>query len=115
MPTPGDYSRVTFSKQDSTYSQRTDEGITGEFGPVVSSDTLPEYSDDLVPTRGDPSPLQFTSDKASTPKAMASETSESQNAELQTFLMNNLETPGTRVCHPQSKPWTPPHGAEGEK
>jgi hypothetical protein len=60
--------------------------------------------------------LQFSEDKSSTPEAMASETDGSQSAfaELQTYLMNSLETPGARVCHPQTKPWTPPAGAEGE-
>lgn len=59
---------------------------------------------------------QFSSDKADTPEAMAAETRDSQNAfaELQNFLMNNLETPGSRVCHYGDRPWTPPHGAEGE-
>jgi hypothetical protein len=54
--------------------------------------------------------LQFTSDNK-TPEAMAAEVSSSENAfsELQNFLMNNLETPGSRVCPSADKPWTPSH------
>jgi hypothetical protein len=105
MPTFNDYSRVNFT-----------DSPKPEYGQVNPSDTYPNASTDQVPSEGEPKELQVSSDKASTPKAMASETDDSQNAfaELQTFLMNNLETPGSRVCHPQSKPWTPPHGAEGE-
>jgi hypothetical protein len=105
MPTPNEFSRVTFSG-----SPRQ------EYGQVNPSDTYPAAGTDQVPTEGEPKQWQASSDKASTPEAMASETSESQNAfaELQTFLMNNLETPGSRVCHDQTKPYRPSHGAEGE-
>jgi hypothetical protein len=105
MPTPNEFSRVTLSG-----SPRQ------EYGQVNPSDTYLAAGTDQVPTEGEPKQWQVSSDKASTPEAMASETDDSQSAfvELQTFLMNNLETPGTRVCHPQSKPWAPPHGAEGE-
>jgi hypothetical protein len=105
MPTPNDYSRVIFS-----------DSPREEYGQVNPSDTYPAMPSELVPSEGDPKQLQVSSDKASTPDAMASETDDSQNAfaELQTFLMNNLETPGARVCHDQTKPYRPPHGAEGE-
>ena len=107
MPTPNEFSRVNFSNSPAPE----------EYGQVNPSDTYSNVSTDQVPSEGDPKQLQVSSDKASTPEAMASETDDSQSAfaELQTFLMNNLETPGTRVCHPQNKPWTPPQGAEGEK
>jgi hypothetical protein len=103
-PTPNDYSRVNFS--DSPKS---------EYGQVNPSDTYPNAPSELVPTPGDPK-LQFSSDKASTPEAMASETDDSQSASasLQKFLNNNLPTAGSRVCNDQRKPWTPPQGAEGE-
>jgi hypothetical protein len=69
----------------------------------VPSLVYPATSTDQVPSEGDPKQLQVSSDKASNPEAMASETDDSQNAfaELQTFLMNNLETPGfvtTKPC-----------------
>jgi hypothetical protein len=104
-PTPNDYSRVNFS-----------DSPKQEYGQVNPSDTYPPTSTDQVPSEGDPKQLQVSSDKASTPDAMASETDDSQSAfaELQTFLMNNLETPGSRVCHDQTKTYRPPHGAEGE-
>ena len=84
---------------------------SGEYGQMSPTDTYPNAPSELIPTPGDPK-LQFSEDKASTPEAMASETDESQSAfsELQQFLNNSLETPGARVCHPQTKPWTPPHG-----
>ena len=58
----------------------------------------------------------FTSDTSGDPRDLARESNDSQNAfaELQQFLNNNLETPGTRVVHDRSKPWRPPSGAEGE-
>lgn len=104
MPTPNDYSRVNFS--DSTRE---------EYGQVNPSDTYPAMPSELVPSPGDPE-RQFSSDKASTPEQLASETDDSINAfaDLQQFLNNNLETPGSRVCNPLSKPYRPPHGAEGE-
>jgi hypothetical protein len=104
MPTPNDYSRVSFS-----------DSPRQEYGQVEPSDTYPSAPSELIPTPSDPK-LQFSEDKASTPEAMAAETDATDNAfaELQTFLMNNLETPGSRVCHDQTKPYRPPHGAEGE-
>jgi hypothetical protein len=106
MPTPNEFQRIDFSR--GPVSRDASEPEASQFGPYPSSD--------LVSTEGEPKQWQVSSDKASTPEAMASETSESQNAfaELQTFLMNNLPTPGSRVCHDQTKPYRPPHGAEGE-
>ena len=102
-PTPNDYSRVNFS-----------DSPRQEYGQVNPEQTYPAMPSELVPSEGDPKQLQVSSDKA--PEAMASETDDSQSAfpELQTFLMNNLETPGPRVCHDQTKPYKPAHGAEGE-
>jgi hypothetical protein len=104
-PTPNEFSRIDFSRGPVSRDASEPEAA---FGPYPESE--------LVPTEGEPKQLQVSSDKVSTPDAMATETDDNQNAfaELQTFLMNNLETPGSRVCHPQSKPWEPPHGAEGE-
>jgi hypothetical protein len=103
LPTPNEFSKIDFSRGPVS----RDASEPGTFGPYPGSD--------LVPAPGDPK-LQSSEDKASTPEAMAAETDDSQNAfaELQTFLMNNLETPGSRVCHDQTKPYRPPHGAEGE-
>ena len=102
MPTPNEFNRVNFT-----------DSPRAEYGQVNPSDTYP--ASELVPSPGDPG-LQFSSDKARTPEAMAAETAESINAfaDLQQFLNNNLDTPGSRVCNPQSKPYRPPHGAEGE-
>jgi hypothetical protein len=106
MPTPNEFSRIDFSR--GPVSRDAIEPEASQFGPYPGPD--------LVPTEGDPKQLQVSSDKASTPDAMATETDDSQNAfaELQTFLMNNLETPGSRVCHDQTKTYRPPQGAEGE-
>jgi len=53
----------------------------------------------------------FSNDKAETPEAMARETDGNQSAfaELQTFLVNNLPTAGSRVAHDGKKPWSPAH------
>ncbi len=104
MPTPNEFSRVNFS-----------DSPRQEYGQVNPSDTYPNAPSELIPTPGDPE-RQFSEDKASTPEAMASETDANQNAfaDLQQFLNNSLETPGSRVCNPASKPYRPPHGAEGE-
>ena len=69
-----------------------------------------------MPTPNEDNLRQFSSDVSGDPKALARETEDSLNAfaELQQFLNNSLETPGSRVCNPQSKPYRPPHGAEGE-
>jgi hypothetical protein len=107
MPTPNEFSRIDFSRAPA--SQDASEPEASQFGPYPGPD--------LVPTEGTPKQWQVSSDKASTPEAMATETQGSDNAfaELQQFLMNSLPTAGSRVCNDQSKPWTPPHGAEGEK
>jgi hypothetical protein len=104
MPTPNEFSRVNFS-----------DSPKQEYGQVNPADTYPNAPSELIPTPDRPE-RQFSEDKASTPETMATETDDSQNAvaELQTFLMNSLETPGSRVCHDQTKPYRPPHGAEGE-
>ena len=105
MPTTNEFNRVNFSN-----SPRQ------EYGQVNPEQTYPPTSTDQVPTEGDPKQLQVSSDVSGDPRDQARETDDSQNAfaELQTFLMNNLETPGSRVCHDQTKTYRPPHGAEGE-
>ena len=71
-----------------------------------------------MPTPSDPSSApskQFSSDTNGDPQALARATNTSQDAfaELQCYLNNSLETPGSRVCNYGYKPWTSPHG-EGE-
>jgi hypothetical protein len=61
---------------------------------------------------GDSTNSQFSSDKASTPEAMAAETAASQNAfaDLQQFLMTSPYLVGSRICHAVDEgPWEPPH------
>ena len=98
--------------------RRVDLGgaATAEYGQVNPSDTYPSASTDQVPREGTPKEWQVSTDKASTADTMAAETDDSQSAfaSLQQYLNTSLETPGSRVCHDQNKPWTPPHGAEGE-
>ena len=103
-PTPNEFSRIDFSRGPAP--RDASELEASSFGPYQGTE--------LVPTPGDPK-LQFSSDKADTPEAMANETADSQSAfaELQNFLMGNLETPGSRVVNDSRKPWTPPHG-EGD-
>jgi hypothetical protein len=99
-PTPNEFSRVNFS-----------DSPREEYGQVNPSDTYPNTPSELIPTPGDPE-RQFSSDKASAPDAMATETDDSQNAfaGLQQFLNNNLQIAGSGVCNDQNKPWTPRHG-----
>jgi hypothetical protein len=118
MPTPNDFSDYQFASDNSAERGEGKQGVSGEYGqagpqsPLNGNVTAGTYPN-LV---GGGESLEFSSDKASTPEEMAVETAkpESAFAELQNFLMNNLETPGSRVCHYGNKPWTPPHGAEGE-
>jgi hypothetical protein len=112
MPTPNDYSRVTFGSSQESYRTHSEE-TGGESGQVDPTLVYPPTSTDQLPVEGDPKRLQVSSDKASTPEAMAAETDESQSAfaELQHFLNNDLQTAGSRVCHPLDKPWTPPNGS----
>jgi hypothetical protein len=85
-----------------------------EYGQVNPTDTYPATRTDQVPS---PAPSrQFASDHSGDPESLAADSMDSQNAfsELQQFLNNSLETPGSRVCHDQTKPYRPPQGAEGE-
>jgi hypothetical protein len=115
MPTPNEFSRINFGSSQESYRTHSEEA-SGESGQVDPSLTYPPTSTDQVPSEGDPKQLQVSSDVSGDPRDLARETVDSQNAfaELRTFLMNNLETPGSRVCHDQTKPYRPPHGAEGE-
>jgi hypothetical protein len=76
--------------------------------PTPNDYTDFQFGQDTSAERSDS--LQFTSDNK-TPEAMAAEVSSSEDrfSELQNFLMNNLETPGSRVCPSADKPWTPSH------
>jgi hypothetical protein len=87
-----------------------------EYGQVNPEQTYPAMPSELVPSEGPPKQLQVSSDVSGDPRDQARETDDSQNAfsELASFFMNNLETPGSRVCHDQTKPYRPPHGAENE-
>jgi len=100
---PQDYSRITCSgTAPSEYGQ-----ATGQIsGPYPGSDIVAPN----VPSK------QFSSDHDGDPRALARASGESQGgfANLQEFLNNSLETMGCRVVNPQTKPYKPPHGAEGE-
>jgi hypothetical protein len=102
MPTPNDYSRVNLGgKADpSSYSQRTDEGVTGEFGTSLPSDPLPEFGGDLVPTPGD-SELQFSSDTNGNPEALLAQTQASIKAHAEMNACYGLTQPiATLGSHP---------------
>jgi hypothetical protein len=120
MPTPNDYTNFQFGNDKSAERQDSNLGTSGDYGQVAYAPATPDVPLDSYPNlRGygyDPSNSAFSSDKSETPEQFASDTAGSQNAfaELQHFLNNNLETPGSRVAHDRTKPWTPPHGADGE-
>ena len=103
MPTPTDYSDFRFptstggSLDQITQPQGTPDQsqMTGSY-PDAFHSTLISGTEEIdrqeVTTReGDPIKLQ-------------QQASDGMNAftDLQTFLMNNLDTPGSRVCHPQA-------------
>jgi hypothetical protein len=105
MPTPNEFSKIDFSR--GPVSRDASEPEASQFGPYPGPDIVPSE------TRSD---AQFTSKLSGDPRDLARETDDSQSAfaSLQQFLNNSLETPGARVCHDQTKPYRPPHGAEGE-
>jgi hypothetical protein len=112
-PTGSEFIDVRLDGSKSVERQNSDMGSAGEFGQGVAPEApaVPEGSYPNVFNYGpDPNNRQFSNDRADTPQAMADETAGSQSkfAELQQFLMNNLETPGSRVCHPTEEKWTPP-------
>jgi hypothetical protein len=108
IPTPGnypiDYTRVMIpgGAAPSEYGQA--QGQTGGYYPG------PDIVPDNVPSK------QFSSGDNGDPRALAKASGASQSnfANLQEFLNNNLETMGCRVVNPQTKLYKPPHGAEGE-
>jgi hypothetical protein len=114
MPTGNEYQDVQFGKSNSVERQQSNLGVSGDYGQVANAPETPAVSEGNYPNvfnyGPDPNNREFSNDKASTPEQMATETGNSQNAfaELQHFLNNNLETPGSRVCHPLDTPWTPP-------
>ena len=115
MPTPNEFSRIDFGSSQESYRTHSEEA-GGESGQVDPSLTYPAMPSELVPSEGPPKQLQVSSDVPFDPRDLSKETDASQSAfaEQQAYFMNHLETPGSRVCHPQGKPWKPPHGAEGE-
>jgi hypothetical protein len=120
MPTPNDFSNFQFGQDKSAERQESNLGTGGDFGQVSNAPATPEVPADSYPNvfnyASDPQNREFSGDKSETPGQMAGETSNSQSAftELQQYLNNSLDTRGCRVAHPISKPWTPPHGADGE-
>ncbi len=116
MPTGSEFEDVRLGESNSVERGQGRLGVSGDFGQVGQAPSTPVVSTENYPNQfgygPDPSNREFSSDKAATPEAMAAETagSESAFAELQHFLNNSLETPGSRVCHPLDTPWTPPTG-----
>ena len=104
-PTPNEFSRIIYGSSQESYRTHSEEA-GGESGQVEPSLTYPATPTTQVPTPGDPE-LQFSEDKASTPEAMASETSVSQSAfsELQQYLNNSLETLGACLRPAQWQRW----------
>jgi hypothetical protein len=114
MPTSNDYNYFQFGKDKSAERQQSNLGTGGDFGQAANAPTTDVPVDSyprLRPYGYDASNPEFSSDKSATPDAMASETAGSQNdfADLQNYLMNSPYTIGSRVCHEQKEPWTPPH------
>jgi hypothetical protein len=104
MPTPGDHDRVNLGGDNvSDYKRRTSEGVTGEFGTSLPSDTLPEYGDDLVPTPGNP-PLQFSSDINGDPRDLLAQTDAGVKAHADMNLAYGLTQP---IATLGSHPWLP--------
>ena len=117
MPTPGDFSDVRLGKPVSEHGAGEQTlGAGGDFGYVANAPVGPAVPMDSYPNiRGygyDPTNSQFSSDKSSTWQEQSRETEQAQNsfADLQQHLNNSLDTLGSRVAHPQDKPWTPPAG-----
>jgi len=112
MPTPTDFSRFDFGKNTAA---------SGEFGQAANAPAAPTPAPGNYPRQSDygydPGNREFSSKLSGNPQELAGETRASMSdfANLQEFLMNNLETPGTRVAHDTKKEWTPPAGAEGDK
>lgn len=105
MPTLTDFARFDFEPNDNTsggdYGQTADAPIDAvQFGNYPN---LRGYGFDA----DNP---EFSSNVSGEPLDLAAETANSMSAfaELQQFLMNNLETLGSRVVHESSKPWTSP-------
>jgi hypothetical protein len=119
MPTPTDYSAFKFDQSnDGSYATHGD-AHSGEFTQVRPDSDISagitvglENGEAYPNIRGygfDADNPFFSSDVDASPMALADETSNSMSnfADLQWFLMNHLETAGSRVVHDSSKPWTP--------
>ena len=112
MPTPTDFSRFDFGK---------DRAASGEFGQAANAPAAPTPAPGNYPRQSDygfdSTNSQFSSKLNGEPQELAQATDASQSdfANLQQFLMNNLETPGSRVAHDTKKEWAPPSGAEKDK
>jgi hypothetical protein len=114
MPTPNDFADFQFGKDKSAERDRSNLGTSGDYGQAANAPTTDVPADTYPNLRNygyDPGNPEFSSDKASTPDAMASESAGSQNAfaELQHYLNNSPYTAGSRVCHELKEVWTPPH------
>jgi hypothetical protein len=105
MPTPNEFSKIDFSREP--VSRDASEPEASQFGPYPGPDIVPPE------TRSD---ARFSSKVSGDPRDLARETNDSKNnfSDLQNFLMNSLETAGSRVVNDQRKPWKPAHGAENE-
>ena len=111
MPVEHQFERFDFEPKanDGSYQQHGDS-FAAEFTQVrpdlytAPEEALPRF----VPAY--PETYELSSDVTGTPEALASETADSQSnfADLQWFLMNNLETIGSRVAHLANKPWVSP-------
>jgi hypothetical protein len=120
MPTPTDYSAFKFDQKsnDGSYASHGD-ARSGEFtqvrpdSDIDAGTTIGLENGSAYPNiRGygfDADNPAFSSNVDGSPMALADVTADSMSnfADLQWFLMNNLETPGSRVVHDSSKPWTP--------
>lgn len=111
--------RVDFGKQESTYAAHGDNR-GGDSGQVNPENMLPTPQSGVYPNisgyGNDAGNREFSADKAEMPVEFARETAESQSTftDLQQHLMNSLDTIGSRVAHPTTKPRTPPHGSGAE-
>jgi hypothetical protein len=107
MPTPNEFSNYQFQPNRNTAG--------GDASPTADAPAAPAVPAGEYPNAEgygyDASNRQFSQDRSNEPQQLASETAANQSdfAELQQYLNNSLDTPGTRVCHDQTKPWTPPH------
>ena len=120
MPTPNDYEHYRFEPNTNVAG--------GDASPTADAAPAPQVPAGVYPNAAgygfEDANKQFSSDKQGDPARLAdaTESSMSDFADLQQFLMTNLETAGSRIAHPVEKaktpgpatPWKPQAGAEGE-